>query len=84
MSKLRVWSRLTFIAIHLLAALIFAATGIWMAMVDRTAACGASATAVVDLGLKTGGLPGLACESNRNSGRKQETSCRKALKLGHS
>ena len=27
---------------------------------------------ILSLGLKTGGLPGLACESNRTSGRKQE------------
>ena len=27
---------------------------------------------ILDIGLKTGGLPGMACESNRISGRKQE------------
>lgn len=33
---------------------------------------------ILSLGLKTGGLPGLACESNRTSGRKQERKGRKA------
>lgn len=28
---------------------------------------------ILSLGLKTGGLPGMACESNRKSGRKQES-----------